>query len=203
MAPTACLFFDVPICPTVYPRQAFCRVRMVVMICQPRPTLNYSFPGLESEKWKCVLPILVDAFPCLASQSLCNQFCKEGFQSVSWPRYFLSKSVGSKNRRNMGSKNPELWIHMNPHVLLGQYWFWYLLVVFPKEPSVPICKADIKWWLWFMSRSWLSLKLVTHFGFPFQDRCCYRYILYKTWVVSIESYASGKRVMVGERKWLF
>jgi hypothetical protein len=134
MAPTACLFFDVPICPTVYPRQAFCRVRMVVMICQPRPTLNYSFPGLESEKWKCVLPILVDAFPCLASQSLCNQFCKEGFQSVSWPRYFLSKSVGSKNRRNMGSKNPELWIHMNPHVLLGQYWFWYLLVVCPKEP---------------------------------------------------------------------
>ena len=125
MAPTACLSFDVPICPTVYPRQAFCRVRMVVMICQPRPTLNYFFPGLAYIGW--CLPMLSITI------ALQPAFCKEGFQSVSWPWYFLFKNVGSKNRRNMRSKNPELWIHMNPYVLLGQYWFWYLLVVCPKE----------------------------------------------------------------------
>ena len=114
-----------PYVPTVYPRHAFCRVRMVVMICQPRPTLNYFFPGLAYIGW--CLPMLSITI------ALQPAFCKEGFQSVSWPWYFLFKNVGSKNRRNMRSKNPELWIHMNPYVLLGQYWFWYLLVVCPKE----------------------------------------------------------------------
>ena len=31
-------------------------------------------------------------------------------------------------------RKPELWIHMNPYVLLGHCWIWYLAVVFPEEP---------------------------------------------------------------------
>ena len=41
---------------------------------------------------------------------------------------------------------------------------------------------------------------------PFRERYGFHFgtaTFCKTWVVSIESYASGKRVMVGERTWFF
>ena len=58
-------------------------------------------------------------------------------------------------------RTPELWNNMNPYMFLGQNcqnWFWYLLVVSPKEHS---CSHQQSWcpykkliaWLWFMPSS--------------------------------------------------
>ena len=58
-------------------------------------------------------------------------------------------------------RTPELWNNMNPYMVLGQNcqnWFWYLLVVSPKEHS---CSHQQSWcpykkliaWLWFMPSS--------------------------------------------------
>ena len=123
-------------------------------LMSPRSTPDTHFVGSEWSSWFAnpvqrsiifspVLPMLVDAFPCLASQSLCNQlFVKKGCNLFRDPGIFCSKAWGPKTAEIWGPRTQScesIWIHTCFWVNIGFGIYWSCAL---KNLVVPIYKAD-------------------------------------------------------------
>ena len=109
----------------------------------------FANPVQRSIIFSQVLPILVDAFLCLASQSLCNQlFVKKGSNLFRDPGIFCSKTWGPKTAEIWGPRTQSyesIWIHTCFWVNIGFGIYWSCAL---KKLVVPVYKTDspIKNW---------------------------------------------------------